>query len=56
MGVSLELIGTIMQLDPGVYGILETKMMGFVMDVLENGQKWSFLHQNPPFTISTAHF
>ena len=38
MGVSLEPIGTIMQLDLGVYGILETKMMGFVMGVIG---KWS---------------
>ena len=37
-GVSLELIGTIMQLDLRVYDILETKMMGFVMGVI---RKWS---------------
>ena len=37
-GVSLELIDTIMQLDLGVYGILETKMMGFVIGVIG---KWS---------------
>ena len=35
---SLELIGTIMQLDLAVYGNLETKMMGFVMGVTG---KWS---------------
>ena len=38
MGVSLELIGTVMQLDLGVYWILETEMMGFVMGVIG---KWS---------------
>ena len=36
----------------GVYGILETKMMGFVMGVIGKWSKVVVLHQNPPFTIS----
>ena len=48
-GASLELIGTIMQLDLGVYGILETKMMGFVMGVIGKWSKVVVLAPEPAF-------
>ena len=48
-GVSLELIGTIMQIRSRVYGILETKMMGFVMGVIGKWSKVVIFAPEPAF-------